>query len=67
MKLKPCPFCGEMPNLDREEIFCDCGARMTIPLYVWGIGSKEGFPDYETAKTEMIEAWNRRANELDQR
>lgn len=62
MELKPCPFCGGEAHLDREEIFCDCGAKMPIPLYVWVVGSCEGFPDFATAKAEMIEAWNRRAD-----
>ena len=62
-ELKPCPFCGERPHLDREEIFCDCGAKMPIPLYVYGVGDCGGFPRYAEAKVEMIEAWNRRAED----
>ena len=62
-ELKPCPFCGDKPHIDREEIFCDCGAKMPIPLYVYGIGNCVGFPKYAEAKAEMIEAWNRRAED----
>ena len=59
-ELKPCPFCGGEAHLDREEIFCDCGATMPIPLYVFGLGDRGGFPTFAEAKAEMIEAWNRR-------
>ena len=62
-ELKPCPFCGDTPHLDRDEIFCDCGVKMPIPLYVWGAGDCDGFPDFKTAKAEMVEAWNRRVND----
>lgn len=61
--LKPCPFCGGKAYLDREEIFCDCGITVKIPPYVWGKGGHMGFPDYETARMQMIQAWNRRVGE----
>jgi Lar family restriction alleviation protein len=57
-ELKPCPFCGEKPCLDRHEIFCDCcGAKMPIPIY-----GGEGFPTYQEARQEMIENWEMRAD-----
>ena len=59
-ELLHCPFCGEMPHLDRHDIFCDCGAMIKIPLYVSGKESVGGFPTYEEAKQEMIETWNTR-------
>lgn len=59
IKLKPCPFCGAIPVLDRSEIFCDCGAKMEIPLY----GTNDGYSTYGEAKEEMIEAWNTRVGE----
>lgn len=62
MELKSCPFCGDTPCLDREKIFCDCGAKIEIPLYAYGAGDYYGFPTYEEAKTLMIEAWNRRCD-----
>lgn len=63
IELKPCPFCGEVPHLDRDEIFCDCGAKMPMPLYVWGIAEHDGFPTNTEAKALMIEAWNRRVDD----
>lgn len=62
MELKPCPFCGGEAHLDREDIFCDCGAKMELPLYVYGAGDCNGFPSYKEAKALMIEAWNRRVD-----
>jgi len=59
-ELKPCPFCGGEAILDRHDIFCDCGVKMQIPMYVSGKESVDGFPTYEEARQEMIEAWNRR-------
>ena len=59
-ELKPCPFCGGTPHLDREDIFCDCGAKMPIPIHVFGLVRDGEFPTYAEAKAEMIEAWNRR-------
>lgn len=62
-ELKPCPFCGEQPILDREVISCNgCGAMMPIDIYVSGNKRVGGFPSYEEARQEMIEDWNRRAN-----
>ena len=62
-ELKPCPFCGEKPILDRHDIFCDCGVKMQIPMYVLGKESVGDFPTYEEARQEMIEAWNRRTHD----
>ena len=61
-KLKPCPFCGDEAHLDRHDIFCDCGVKMEIPVFVHGKESVGGLPTYEEAKQEMIENWNRRAD-----
>lgn len=61
IELKPCPFCGGEAILDRHDIFCDCGAKIDIPLYVTGNKKVSNFPTYEEARQEMIEAWNRRA------
>ena len=56
-KLKPCPFCGEQPHLDRHDIFCDCGVKVDIPA--WDNGEND-FPTYEEARQEMIDIWNTR-------
>lgn len=62
-ELKPCPFCGEKPTLDRHDIFCDmCGVKMEIPLFVHSKESIDGYPTYEEARQEMIDTWNRRAD-----
>lgn len=61
-ELKPCPFCGDEAHLDRHDIFCDCGVKMAIPMFVHGKESVGGFPTYEEARQEMIENWNRRAD-----
>ena len=61
--LKPCPFCGGTPHLDRHDIFCDCGVQVEIPVYVHSKSSVGGFPTYEEARAEMIEIWNRRVGE----
>ena len=58
--LKACPFCKGKALLDREKIYCDCGANIEIKPYVIGNESVAGFPTYERAKREMIEAWNTR-------
>ena len=49
-ELKPCPFCGGEATLDRHDIFCDCGVKMEIPMYVMGKESIDGFPTYEEAR-----------------
>ena len=60
-ELKPCPFCGNEPVLDRHDIFCDyCGVKLEIPIYVEGKESIGGLPTYKEAKQEMIETWNSR-------
>lgn len=61
--LKPCPFCGGEAHLDRHDIFCDCGVKIEIPLYVSGLTSVGGFPTYEEAVQMMVEAWNDRADD----
>lgn len=60
--LKPCPFCGYPPHMDKHEIFCDCGVKMEFPLQEWGCSDKnpEGFPTYEQAKEVAVERWNAR-------
>lgn len=52
-KLKPCPFCGGIPEITLYRctwyVQCECGCEL------WG----------EYAEEEMIEKWNRRAGEVD--
>lgn len=62
-KLKPCPFCGEQPHLDRHDIFCDCGVKVDIPA--WDNGEND-FPTYEEAVQEMIDIWNTRTPDIEQ-
>lgn len=57
-KLKPCPCCGEIPHLDRHDIFCDCGLKVDIPQYSDSMDNN--FPTYEEAKQEMVDIWNTR-------
>lgn len=79
MKLKPCPFCGKETTdiVDCSEttcafaIDCFCAETCLNKMYAvvcnrtkGGCGATGGY--YRT-KEEAIEAWNRRANELDQR
>lgn len=63
--LKPCPFCGLPPHMDKHRIFCDCGVEMEFPLQEWGCSDKnpEGFPTYEQAKEVAVERWNEREYE----
>ena len=63
VKLKRCPFCGGIPYLDRHDIFCDCGAKIKIPLYASDKQNIEGYPTYEEARQEMIDLWNTRIPE----
>lgn len=65
IELKPCPFCGEPPHMDRDEIFCDCGVKFPFPLYEWGcsIENPARFPTHEQAKKVAIERWNERCME----
>ena len=60
IELLPCPFCGGRPHLDRHDIFCDCGAQIEIPLFVFGEESVDDFPTYEEARQKMIDLWNTR-------
>lgn len=53
MKLKKCPFCGEIPRLSGlftppwHEIICNCGVRMqqTLPWY---------------SEEALVKLWNKR-------
>lgn len=62
-ELKKCPFCGETPMLDREDIFCNCGASITILDFKY----KGEAETYEEARQCAIEAWNTRASEKNER
>jgi Lar family restriction alleviation protein len=63
-ELKPCPFCGEDGTIiirkgkngwrDRYAVLCDYEHG--------GCGSESGWYHYEA---EAIEAWNRRADDVD--
>lgn len=60
--LKPCPFCG-------GEAYCNNAGFELCGVSKWateclGCGTVSGFFD---TREEAIEAWERRANELDQR
>ena len=63
-ELKPCPFCGGEAILCAEHIYCnECIAEMQIEVYVRADVRMGGLPTYEEAKSAMIAAWNRRAND----
>lgn len=62
-ELKPCPFCGGEARIDREDVFCDCGARILIePFYYEQPISMPEKDRLKSAKQEAIAAWNRRAD-----
>lgn len=74
-KLRECPFCGKQVTVvsDCEEASCEtsncdiCGCRkyqIVCDFTQGGCGSSGGF---HTTEEGAIAAWNRRANELDQR
>lgn len=57
--LLPCPFCGGVAILDREDIFCDdCNASISI----WDKLYNKKAENYTEAKTQAINTWNKRAN-----
>jgi hypothetical protein len=71
-KLKPCPFCGEMPmtnvkcyTCDGEtlalaaEVKCKCGISKTATFN----GQNRSFDYYNEAFLRAIEAWNMRVKE----
>ena len=61
IKLKPCPFCGEMPTIG--EMHEDCG---DLGYSVMCINNKcpiEARTAWHTDLKEVVEAWNRRAND----
>ncbi|MFI8479681.1 Lar family restriction alleviation protein [Pseudomonas sp. NPDC078700] len=76
-KLKPCPFCGETPDLPDGtgtdyEIWCDCGHAMSCvqicDLMTIEERTADSFTNYryadefvERAKIEAIAQWNNRA------
>ena len=68
-ELKPCPFCGEIPFLDKNpiigykgyfeyDIHCSkCGCHL------WYRGNDTIYRTHEEAIKNVIEAWNRRVYE----
>ena len=57
-KLKPCLICGDTPRLGIHDIFCHCGAKISIHSYVDEKEPVNGIPTYEEAVQEMIDRWN---------
>jgi len=53
LKLKLCPFCGEKPVIEQEDIYCECGICMSL-------GSRE-------QDTGVIERWNARVGDNDEK
>ena len=77
IELKPCPFCGAMPQAG-VDFYESCGAEIKLAATVecTGCGIRKRkifnathpvgyvpFSDYENAFMNVIEAWNRRASE----
>jgi len=66
MKLKPCPFCGNIPefknvsenfggySINGFEIYCQCGIKTANKIYSYD-GKTE-----EDLKNKLTEIWNRR-------
>ena len=62
-KLKPCPFCGRDVRIDRydEEIGCDiCWIKHIEKEPICFLFSARG---YVGKQSDLIELWNRRAND----
>lgn len=78
-ELKPCPFCGETPELPdgdgtQYDIECDCGMASSSvqisDLMTIEERTEDQFTDYryeekyiERAKNEAVKQWNTRFNE----
>lgn len=63
-ELKPCPFCGGTPMIDRGEIFCDCGVSIKFEQYYYEVPiSKPATERWGIAKKCAIEVWNGRYND----
>ena len=78
VKIKPCPFCGDVPELPngygtQYEIECECGmARSSIQICdLMTIEERvdDDFEDYRyaeeyivRAKDEAVKQWNNRSN-----
>lgn len=57
VKLLPCPFCGQIPMIDKNEIFCDdCHVVINFSDFVYS-GEAD---DLEEAKEMAINTWNTR-------
>lgn len=73
-ELKRCPFCGELPRTEVRvtkmcgtesrvdfSIHCtNCGVSKTVRLKIVGYAN---FIDVDKAKSDVIAAWNQRAEE----
>lgn len=70
-KLKPCPFCGDIPTTNvrywkcggdelllNVEVKSQCGVSRGISLQ----GNGVTFSEYEDAFATVIDMWNRRAD-----
>ena len=75
--LKPCPFCGSIPNCG-VEFYSSCGAEVKLSAVVEcsGCGIRKinvfkatdnitfvSFYDYDNAFEKVIEEWNKRVGE----
>ena len=76
-ELKPCPFCGEIPYIERKPLWHTCSDGTTTgyrgcfeyDIYCHECGCKIPLKGNDTiyhtdkeAKQNAIEAWNRRAD-----
>ena len=78
IEVKACPFCGEVPRLDRHvggsderngynfvaQISCSCGAQISRESHQDGLGWCD---DKGQALAAVVEAWNRRTTSRERR
>ena len=61
LNLKPCPLCGNQPNITTTELFID-GNRMVIECS--GCGLTLDHTQYNSFNESAIDLWNQRTPEL---
>lgn len=69
VRLLPCPFCGETPDIDNPATFQDSqGTKWgAVVCCCTGPEVRTGYQSVEHWKANAIEAWNRRAPHTEDR